>query len=101
MYEHNENQMILPHEFFLPFGGRLNVDNRWVRMASLIPWNEVEEAYIKTLGDTKKVSMTYNVRLALGSQIIKERLGLSDEETVEAITETYPQAGREIRHRQA
>lgn len=87
MYEHNENQMILPHEFFLPFGGRLNPDNRWVVMASLIPWNEVESAYIKTLGDTSQGSKAYNVRLALGSLIIKERLGLSDEETVEAITE--------------
>ena len=87
MYEHNENQMIMPHEFFLPFGGRLNPDNRWVVMASLIPWNEVEEAYIKTLGDTKQGSKAYNIRLALGSLIIKERLRLSDEETVEAITE--------------
>lgn len=56
-------------------------------MASLIPWNEVEEAYINTLGDTKQGSKAYNVRIALGSLIIKERLGLSDEETVEAITE--------------
>ncbi|MBO0587579.1 MULTISPECIES: IS5 family transposase [unclassified Sporosarcina] len=87
MYEHNENQIIMPHEFFLPFGGQLNPDNRWVVMASLIPWNEVEEAYIETLGDTKQGSKAYNVRLALGSLIIKERLGLSDEETVEAITE--------------
>jgi len=79
--------MIMPHEFFLPFGGQLNPDNRWVVMASLIPWNEVEEVYIKTLGDTKQGSKAYNVRLALGSLIIKERLGLSDEETVEAITE--------------
>lgn len=87
MYEHNENQIIMSHEFFLPFGGQLNPDNRWVVMASLVPWNEVEEEYIKTLGDTKQGSKAYNVRLALGSLIIKERLGLSDEETVEAITE--------------
>lgn len=87
MYEHNENQMILPHEFFLPFGGQLNPDNRWVVMASLIPWHAVEEMYIETLGDTKQGSKAYNVRLALGSLIIKERLGLSDEDTVEAITE--------------
>lgn len=87
MYEHNENQMILPHEFFLPFGGQLNPDNRWVVMASLIPWNAVEETYIETLGDTKQGSKAYNVRLALGSLIIKERIGLSDEDTVEAITE--------------
>lgn len=67
--------MILPHEFSLPFGGRLNPDNRWVVMASLIPWNEVEKAYIKSLGDTNQGSKAYNIRLALGFLIIKERLG--------------------------
>lgn len=87
MYEHNANQMILPHEFFLPFGGHLNPDNRWVRMASVIPWADLEEAYLETLGDPNQGSKAYTVQLALGALIIKERLGLSDEETVEAITE--------------
>lgn len=87
MYEHNAKQMILPHEFFLPFGGNLNPDNRWVRMASVIPWTNLEEAYLETLGDPNQGSKAYTVQLALGALIIKERLGLSDEETVEAITE--------------
>ena len=28
-----------------PFGGRLNRQNRWLRLAELIPWHEVEERY--------------------------------------------------------
>src|SRR5699024_4985122 len=87
MYEHNEHQMIMPDEFFLPFGGRLNPDNRWVVMASLIPWAEIEADYIKRLGDPNQGKRAYPVRLALGSLMIKEKLGLSDEETVLAITE--------------
>lgn len=87
MYEHNANQMILPHEFFLPFGGNLNPDNRWVRMASVIPWANLEKAYLETLGDLNQGSKAYTVHLALGALFIKERLGLSDEETVEALTE--------------
>src|SRR5690606_32312901 len=87
MYEHNANQLIMPDEFFLPFGGRLNPDNRWVVMASLIPWAEVEVEYVKSLGDPNQGSRAYPVRLALGSLIIKEKMGLSDEETVLAITE--------------
>lgn len=87
MYEHNANQMILPHEFFLPFGGHLNPDNHWVRMASVIPWADLENAYLESLGDLTQGSKAYNVQLALGALIIKERLDLSDEETVEAITE--------------
>lgn len=87
MYEHNANQLIMPDEFFLPFGGRLNPDNRWVVMASLIPWAEIESEYVQRLGDTKQGTKAYPVRLALGSLIIKEKLGLSDEETVLTITE--------------
>jgi len=87
MYEHNANQLIMPDEFFLPFGGRLNPDNRWVVMASIIPWAEVEAEYVKRLGDSNQGSKAYPVRLALGSLIIKEKLGLSDEETVHSITE--------------
>ena len=87
MYAHNQNQMIMPDEFFLPFEGRLNPDNRWVVMASLIPWAEVESEYIKQLGDTNQGSRAHSARLALGALIIKETLGLSDAETVETVTE--------------
>jgi len=87
MYTHNANQLIMPDEFFLPFGGRLNPDNRWIVMASLIPWADVESDYVKRLGNANEGSKAYPARLALGSLIIKEKMGLSDEETVLAITE--------------
>ncbi|EJL45585.1 MULTISPECIES: hypothetical protein [Brevibacillus] len=41
MYEflsHRENQLLLPDDFFLPFGGKLNKENRWVKLAQLVPW---------------------------------------------------------------
>lgn len=87
MYEHNEDQLIMPDEFFLPFEGHLNPQNRWVLMASYIPWREVEMKYKKRLGDLTQGNRAYPARLALGSLIIKEFLGLSDEGTVEVITE--------------
>jgi IS5 family transposase len=73
--------------FFLPFGGHLDSDNRWVRMAKLIPWTEVEQRYEKLFADSGMGAPAKNVRIALGALIIKERLGLSDEETVEQIRE--------------
>ena len=73
--------------FFLPFGGHLDSDNRWVRMAKLIPWAEVEQRYEKLFADSGMGAPAKNVRIALGALIIKERLGLSDEETVEQIRE--------------
>ena len=27
---------------FLPFGGQLSGDNRWIKLADLIPWDELE-----------------------------------------------------------
>jgi IS5 family transposase len=73
--------------FFLPFGGHLDSGNRWVRMAKLIPWTEVEQRYEKLFADSGMGAPAKNVRIALGALIIKERLGLSDEETVEQIRE--------------
>jgi len=73
--------------FFLPFCGHLDSGNRWVRMAKLIPWTEVEQRYEKLFADNGMGAPAKNVRIALGALIIKERLGLSDEETVEQIRE--------------
>ena len=87
MYNHSEYQMILPEDFFLPFGGKLNRHNRWVKLAYLIPWWKAEDEYKEQLKDLTQGAHAYSVRMALGALIIKERLGTSDEETVEQITE--------------
>ena len=31
--------------FYLPFGGKLRHDNRWVILAGMIPWEDFEVAY--------------------------------------------------------
>ena len=30
-------------DFFLPFGGQLSRDNRWIQLAEIIPWDELED----------------------------------------------------------
>jgi Transposase domain (DUF772) len=81
MYKKAEHLKTESENFELPFGGKLAEDNRWVIMAKLIPWAEVEEEYAKNftiiLGAPAKPS-----RMALGSLIIKEKLGISDRESV-------------------
>lgn len=42
---HLENQLIMPGDFFLPFGGKLDEENRWVQLARLVPWAEAEKKY--------------------------------------------------------
>ena len=86
MYKKAEQLETESENFELPFGGKLAEDNRWVIMAKLVPWSEVEEEYAKKftilLGAPAKSS-----RMALGALIIKEKLGISDRETVEQIRE--------------
>jgi hypothetical protein len=73
-------------DFYLPFGGKLSSENRWVTLSKLIPWEKFESEYAeqfsKGIGAPAKP-----FRMALGALIIKERLGTSDEETVEQIRE--------------
>lgn len=74
-------------DFYLPFGGKLTAKNRWVKLASLVPWNEVEQCYAGSLAGTGMGAPAMSGRVAFGSLIIKERLGITDEETVEQIVE--------------
>ncbi|MEZ0117793.1 UNVERIFIED_ORG: IS5 family transposase [Heyndrickxia coagulans] len=87
MYKKTEHQLTFVEDFFLPFGGKLNKENRWVRLAEMIPWWKAEEKYAKSFKQKFKGEKAYSVRIALGALYIKERLGLSDRETVEQITE--------------
>lgn len=87
MYRHNENQTILSSEYFMPFGGKLNPNNRWCKLAAIIPWAEIEARYIEKLGNTKVGQRAYPARMGLGALLIQTRKRLSDIETVEEITE--------------
>jgi hypothetical protein len=86
MYRHNEKQLTFEN-FHLPFDGRLRSDNRWVKLAKQIPWQEIEDLYSSSLCGTGQGTPALSARVAFGAMIIKERLGLSDEETVEQIRE--------------
>src|SRR5690625_3145822 len=82
-----ENMPDLLEQFYLPFGGKLNPENRWVKLAALIPWDKVEQKYVKAFKSPNKGEKALPIRVALGALIIKERLGLSDRETTLQIME--------------
>ncbi len=46
MFRKLEKQLYL-EEFVLPFEGKLRADNRWVRLAIIIPWDTIEDRYAK------------------------------------------------------
>lgn len=74
-------------DFYLPFGGKLQTTNRWVKLAAMMPWSVVESCYSDSLAGTGMGSPARSGRIAYGALVIKERLGLTDEETVEQIRE--------------
>ena len=66
---------------------KLNPDNRWVKKAELIPWDEIEQRYAK-LFTNRKGNVAKPLRLALGACIIQAEYGFSDEEVALQIQET-------------
>lgn len=85
--EHLKNQLLLPGDFFLPFGGKLNENNRWVQLAQLVPWEHAEKNYGRFFKNTFRGQQTLSLRKGLGALIIQERMQLTDRETVESISE--------------
>lgn len=86
MYRKQGQPSISAENFQLPSERRLSEDNRWVIMASFIPWQEFEEDY-SSFFSLEMGAPAKPFRMALGALIIKEKLGISDRETVEQIKE--------------
>jgi hypothetical protein len=86
MYLKHHNGQLSIESFHVPFGGTLDPDNRWVLLSSLIPWEELEDTYAPHFSPTTGAPAK-PVRLAFGALYIKQRLDLSDAETVEQIRE--------------
>jgi hypothetical protein len=84
MYRKNNSKQL---SFVLPFGGKLRSDNRWVILADMIPWDLAESFYEKQFSASGLGPAAKSVRVALGALIIKERLGVTDEEAVLQIQE--------------
>lgn len=86
MYRREPRHQLSFEDFFLPFGGKLSGNNRWIKLHALIPWDELEDDYAsqfcRGFGAPAKP-----FQMALGALIIKARLGLTDEELVEQIKE--------------
>ncbi len=86
MYKHNSRQMAF-HDQPRLFGGiPLNESNRWVKLADIIPWVQVEDEYRKHF-TSKSGEAAKPARLALGTLIVKEQMQLSDVDTVQLIRE--------------
>jgi IS5 family transposase len=86
MSRKHHNVQLSFEEFHVSCGGTLDPGNRWVLFASLMPSDEIEEAYAPQFNPTTGAPAK-PARLAFCALSIKQRLGLTDEETVEQIRE--------------
>ena len=72
--------------FETAFETTLDNNNRWVKLATLIPWDELATAYYSSFHHSHG-RPAKDARLVIGAVIIKHKLFLSDEETIEQIRE--------------
>jgi IS5 family transposase len=74
-----------------PFGGRLDKNNRWLRISQLIPWDQLENFYSQYFSDIGRPA--HDARLVLGMILLKHLTVTSDEEIVQLVRESpYMQA---------
>jgi len=86
MYRKHHYGQLSIEDIHVAFGGTLDSDKRWVTFSSLMPWEELEATYAPQFSPTTGAPAK-SVRLAFGALFIKQRLGLTDEKTVEQIRE--------------
>lgn len=86
MYISSNSDQITIEEFFMPFGGKLLKKNRWVKLASIMPWEHIEQIYMSAF-QSENGRPALSSRIAFGAIFIKENDHLTDEGTVEAIAE--------------
>ena len=75
-------------EFFeasLPFSGKLDSNNRWIKLSSQISWEHFEKIYAKTFAKIGRPGK--QARLVIGALILKHKLEVSDEELTSQLTE--------------
>src|SRR3989338_3653128 len=85
MYKPQDRQT--PHLFeeLFPYGGKLDAENRWLKIANLIPWQKLEEKYAVSFSDRGRPATP--ARLAVGLFLLKHMSGKSDEEVVMELLE--------------
>lgn len=65
----------------------LDKHNRWVVLGDTLPWAELEKIYNSRLHNNLKGAGNKPARMVIGAMIVKHKLSLSEEETIQIIRE--------------
>ena len=86
MYRKQDKAQLTMDEFHIPFGDGLDANNRWIKIAKLIPWDFIEEQYAKNFSE-EMGRPSIASRIAFGAAYIKEQENLTDDGTVAYLCE--------------
>lgn len=86
MIRYKSNKQITIEEFKTPFEIKLDKDNRWAKLAGMIPWDDLADIYYQSLSKNMGPP-AIDARIVIGALIVKHKLTLDDRETIETIRE--------------
>ena len=88
MYRKRDREQMTVEDFSGLIGGKLDADNRWVKMARLMPWDLIEDIYSKTFkSENPDGRPPIPSRMAFGALYIKEHENFPQRRTMEHISE--------------
>ena len=85
MHKAKDRKTLYLFEELFPFGGKLDENNRWLRISELIPWDELERSYHSYFSHTGRPAK--DGRLVIGLLLLKHMTNQSDEELVQLLRE--------------
>ena len=86
MIQYTPTSQLTIEGFEHPFDMELDKNNRWIKLALIMPWDNLASVYAKSL-ESDKGRLTVDIRMVIGAIVIKHKLKLSDRETVAMISE--------------
>ncbi len=75
MYRGKDRQTAPLFPELFPFGGKLDPENRWLKISRILPWEEMESRYMRFFSDTGRPSK--DGRLVIGILLLKHMKGVS------------------------
>ena len=88
MLRKRDREQMTVEDFVGLIGGKLSAENRWVKMANVMPWDLIEEIYAKSFkNDNAEGRPPIPSRMAFGALYIKENENFPQRRTMEHISE--------------
>ena len=85
MYRGKDRQTLPLFIELFPFGGQLDSDNRWLKIAQLIPWDDIETRYSKHFSDKGRPAS--DCRLVNGLLMLKHMIKFGDDAIIALVSE--------------